>query len=76
MGRGSGSRLLYGSFLTGKPGNVNLFGYGFGGFNYGFGNGRNQYQDNYNNGNAGSVFTVGGGYTTLEIEVTLEVKED
>lgn len=54
----------------------NPFNFGFGGFNYGHDNGQDQYQDDFNNGNTGSVFTVGGGYSTLEIDITLEVKED
>lgn len=56
----------------------NPFEYGFGGFSYGYGDGRNQYQGqgDYNNGNSDGTFAVGGGFSTLEIDVTLEVKED
>ena len=57
----------------------NPFGFGFGGF--GFGYGYDDYNNYYgNNGNSGSgdngTLMVGGGYTTLDIDVTLEVLED
>lgn len=54
----------------------NPFNYGFGGFNYGHDNGQNQYQGDFNNGSIGGAFAVGGGYSTLEIDITLEVQED
>ena len=53
------------------------FSYPFGGYGYSYGNGGNN-----GNGGNGSYYssdygtlTVGGGYTTLEVEVTLEEKE-
>ena len=54
------------------------FGFGFGGFGYGndnyggnYGNGNN----NNNGSNANGTLSVGGGYTTLELNVTLEAQE-
>ena len=58
------------------------FGYGFGGFGYGYGdNNGGNYGGNYGGNNGGyddanGTLTVGGGYTTLDLEVTLEVLED
>ena len=58
----------------------NPFGFGFGGFGFGYGYGNDDY-NNYNNnnnngGNDRGTLTVGGGYTTMDIDVTLEVLED
>ncbi len=54
------------------------FGFPFGGYSYGYNYGGN---GNGNNGNSGSAtytdgtITVGGGYSTIDVEVTLEEKE-
>ena len=55
------------------------FGFPFGGYGYGYGNNGN---GNNGNGNGSSsdyytngTLTVGGGYTTFDVEVTLEEKE-
>ena len=50
----------------------NFFGFPFGGYGYSYGNG--------NGGSTGSEYangtlTVGGGYTTFDVDVTLEEKE-
>ena len=59
----------YGNFPFG-------FGYGFGGFGgyggYGYGDGGNS--NDYSSGNG--TLTVGGGYTTMDIDVTLEVLDN
>ena len=52
------------------------FGFPFGGYGYGYGNGNGNGSDSYggsyyNNG----TLIVGGGYQTLDIQVTLEEKE-
>ena len=52
------------------------FGFPFGGYSYGYGNGNGNGSDSYggsyyNNG----TLVVGGGYQTLDIQVTLEEKE-
>ena len=63
----------YDNFYGGFP-----FGFGFGFGNYGYGNygynGGNSNNGNSNNGNyAGDgTLTVGGGYTTLDLQITLE----
>lgn len=55
------------------------FGFGFGDYgNYGYGNGNNG--SNGNNGNNNSAYTngtltVGGGYTTIELKITLEAQK-
>ena len=62
----------------------NPFGFNFGGFGfgYGYGNGNGNGNDDYNNyygynNNSGSgTLMAGGGYTTLDIEVTLEVLDN
>ena len=57
----------------------NPFGFGFGGFGFGYGYGYGN--DDYNNygnnsGSSGGTLTVGGGYTTLDLDVTLEVLDN
>ena len=55
------------------------FGFPFGGYGYGYGN--NGGSDSYGNGNGNSGYytegtlTVGGGYTTFDVQVTLEEKD-
>ena len=52
------------------------FGFPFGGYNYGYGNGGNG-----NNGNGYDYYytdgtvTVGGGFSTFDVQVTLEEKQ-
>ena len=48
------------------------FGYGYGDYGYGYGDGSN---GGNSNGSSRGTLTVGGGYQTLQIEVTLEVLE-
>jgi len=57
------------------------FGFGFGGFGFG-GYGNYGYGNNGNNGNNGNgsyatsgTLNVGGGYTTVDLQITLETKE-
>ena len=56
------------------------FGYGFGGFGggYGFGydNGNGNGNGGYYGSNGNGTLTVGGGYTTLDLQVTLEVLDN
>ena len=59
------------------------FGFPFGGYGYGYGNngnGNNGNGNDYYNGNGNNYYyngtvTVGGGFTTFDVEVTLEAKE-
>ena len=53
------------------------FGFPFGGYGYSYGNGGNGNGGNGNNGGyyTDGTLTVGGGYTTFDVEVTLEEKE-
>ena len=56
----------------------NPFGY-FGGFGFGFGNYGGNYGNNGNNNGSSDMngtLTVGGGYTTHDLQITLEVRED
>ena len=45
---------------------------GYGGYGYGNGNGNDDSSSNPTNG----TLTVGGGFTTMDIDVTLEVLDD
>lgn len=53
------------------------FGFGFGGYGYGYGYGNGGDNNNNYYGNSGSgTLVVSGGFTTLDIEVTLEVLDN
>lgn len=56
---------------------MNPFGFGFG-FGYGYGYDNDDYNNYYGNGGTSTngTLTVGGGYTTLDIDVTLEVLDN
>ena len=58
------------------------FGFPFGGYSYGYGNNGNGNNGNGNNGNGSDYYyynngtvTVGGGFETFDVQVTLEEKQ-
>ena len=57
------------------------FGFPFGGYSYGYGNNGNGNNGNGNNGNGSDYYymdgtvTVGGGFSTFDVQVTLEEKQ-
>ncbi|MBR1560329.1 MAG: trypsin-like peptidase domain-containing protein [Clostridia bacterium] len=50
------------------------FGFGFGGDNYGYGYGNNG-NGNSNSGSTSGTLNIGGGYTTIDLNITLEEQE-
>ena len=53
------------------------FGFGFGGYgNYGYGNNGGNYNNNNGSTMTNGTLVVGDGYTTLDLDITLEVLDN